>query len=504
VSSAQLGGSLTAASIDITIPVLNEETCLRRNVTALAARLGAECPYEWTVTVADNGSTDGTWAIAQELAAEDHRIRAIRLDRRGRGRALKQAWITSSADVVAYMDVDLSTGLESLRALIDPLVMRTADLSIGSRLARGAQIRRSLRREVISRCYNMIARSAFRYSVRDAQCGFKAARREVVQSLLPDIVDDGWFFDTELIVLAWRNGLRINEVPVRWIEDGDSRVRITRTASDDLRGIARLVGDRWRQRKSGVSLPPVGTVSQVLPSRSVEGDWPVWDFDAHALDYVAAVDQSVSFTGKDSAFYAQRKVELLEDLALGSTGPLERLSVLDVGCGTGTTDRFLVGHVGTLTGVDVSGEMLDLAAKAVPKASYEWYNGEKLPFPDGSFDVAVAICVLHHVPMSDRERFVSELHRVTCAGGLVAIFEHNPTNPLTRYAVNSCDLDDGVVLVGGRQAMAFLEKAGATEVTRTDFLFTPVGGSPGRYIDGTLSRLPLGGQYVVSARASHP
>ena len=143
---------MAVAKIDITIPVLNEERCLRRSVSTLAARLDAECPYQWSVTVVDNGSTDETWAIAESLASKDTRIRAIRLSQGGRGRALKEAWSTSTADVVAYMDVDLSTGLESLRGLIDPLVAGTADLSIGSRLARGAQIRRSLRREVISRC----------------------------------------------------------------------------------------------------------------------------------------------------------------------------------------------------------------------------------------------------------------------------------------------------------------------------------------------------------------
>jgi SAM-dependent methyltransferase len=491
------------ASIDITIPVLNEETCLRSSVTTLATRLRAECPYEWTITVVDNGSTDQTWPTAERLAEEDPRIRALHLDRKGRGGALKKSWLSSTADVVAYMDVDLSTGLESLRDLIDPLVAGSADLSIGSRLTPGAQTRRSLRRECISRAYNLITRAAFGYSVRDAQCGFKAVRRQAAEQLLPQIVDNGWFFDTELIVAAWWNGLRINEVPVRWIEDSDSRVRVVRTATDDLRGVVRLVRDRRRQRTATSELPPVGTVFHALPGRAADGDWPVWDFDAHADCYVAAVDQSVSFTGRDSAFFARRKVEMLSGLADRWTGPLEELAVLDVGCGTGTTDRYLVDHVGSLSGVDVSEQMLALAAQSIPRATYEWYNGDKLPFPDGTFDVTVTICVLHHVPTSDRAKFVSELHRVTRPGGLVAIFEHNPANPLTRHAVNSCDLDDGVVLVRGKAAKDYLEQTGATDVTRTDFLFTPLGGATGRALDGALSRLPIGGQYVVSARASH-
>jgi SAM-dependent methyltransferase/glycosyltransferase involved in cell wall biosynthesis len=494
---------LAVAVIDIAIPVLNEERCLRRSVTALAARLDAECPYTWSITVIDNGSTDGTWAIAEGMAAEHDRIRAIRLARRGRGRALKEAWATSDADVVAYMDVDLSTGLESLRGLIDPLVERTADVSIGSRLARGAQIHRSARREIISRIYNIITRTVFGYSVRDAQCGFKAVRGEIARSLIPLIQDDGWFFDTELIVLAWRHGLRINEVPVRWVEDNDSRVRIVHTAVEDLRGIWRLIGDGRRQRSASTGALPRGSVIQ-SPLNLGSWDAPIWDFDAYADGYVEAVDQSVSFTGRSSAFFARRKVEILGDLARRSVGELSRLSVLDVGCGTGTTDQFLVDHVGSLCGVDVSEEMLALARRHVTDASYEWYDGEKLPFPDGSFDVAIAVCVLHHVPTSNRAKFVSELNRVTRDKGLIAIFEHNPLNPLTRHAVNSCDLDDGVVLVHGGKASTMLQKAGAAGVDRTDYLFTPLGGVLGRGFDRALEWLPLGGQYVVWARAQHP
>ena len=211
----------------------------------------------------------------------------------------------------------------------------------------------------------------------------------------------------------------------------------------------------------------------------------------------------MSFTGKDSAFFARRKVEMLEEITFRAGFSLDSLSVLDVGCGTGTTDRHLVSHVGSLVGVDVSEEMLALAADTVPGATFEWYNGEKLPFSDESFDVAVAICVLHHVPTSGRALFVSELHRVTRAGGLIAVFEHNPVNPLTRYAVSSCDMDDGVVLVTGRQAEGYLVDAGASEVERADYLFTPFGGSLGRRLDASMSHLPVGGQYVVSARAAH-
>ena len=231
---------MTRSSVDITIPVLNEQRAIETTLSTLASYLSAECPYDWSITVVDNGSTDRTWQLANSFAAANSHTRAVRLDRPGRGGALKEAWSTSSADVVAYMDVDLSTELESLRPLLEPIVKGEADVSIGSRLAPGAIIERSVQREVISRIYNMIARRFLRYEVRDAQCGFKAVRASVARDLIPRIEDDGWFFDTELLVLAWRDGLRINEIPVRWVEDDDSRVRIMRTALDDLRGIWRL------------------------------------------------------------------------------------------------------------------------------------------------------------------------------------------------------------------------------------------------------------------------
>jgi glycosyltransferase involved in cell wall biosynthesis len=192
----------------------------------------------------DNGSTDETWSLAESYAATNSHTRVIRLDRRGRGGALKAAWSTSDADVVAYMDVDLSTGLESLQPLLEPIVQDEADISIGSRLAPGAIVKRSTQREVISRIYNIIARGCLGYKVRDAEIGFKAIRSGLARELIPRIEDDSWFFDTELLALAWRDGLRIKEIPVRWVEDDDSRVRIMKTALDNLRGIWRV--SRWR------------------------------------------------------------------------------------------------------------------------------------------------------------------------------------------------------------------------------------------------------------------
>ncbi len=443
------GGSETIAAIDITIPVLNEAHCVAQNVGNLAAYLEAESPYDWSITVADNGSVDGTWEVVTELSDSSPRIRTVRLDERGRGGALKHSWMTSNADVVAYMDVDLSTGLEALKALIDPIMANEADLSIGSRLAVGARTTRSLRREVVSRVYNQLTRATFGFSIRDAQCGFKAIRSSAAQTLIPFVEDNGWFFDTELLVLAWRCGLRINEVPVRWVEDDDSRVKILRTAADDLRGM-------WRIRHQS-DLPLIargskttGSIQQSPPPITANPASPV-DFDRFADHYEDSVDRSIAFTGRSAAFFAQRKVQLLDRVAQTRLGALSSLSVLDVGCGTGTTDRALVTEVGELCGVDLSEEMLAVARKNVPGATFDPYDGKKLPFPDGTFDVALAVCVLHHVPLGRRHQFLREMRRVTRPGGFLAVFEHNPLNPLTRRAVHDCEFDEGVVLLRQRQ-----------------------------------------------------
>jgi SAM-dependent methyltransferase len=490
---------MTNSSVDITIPVLNEERTIESSLTTLASHLSADCAYDWCITVVDNGSTDRTWFLANSFAATNPRIRTIRLDRRGRGGALKAAWSTSTAEVVAYMDVDLSTGLESLQPLLEPIVRGDTDISIGSRLAAGSRIERSLQREIISRIYNVIARSFLRYNVRDAQCGFKAIRSSLARDLIPRIEDEGWFFDTELLVLAWRSGLRINEVPVRWVEDDDSRVRIVRTALDDLRGIWRLFHGRPKTR-SGLERIPCQDGS--FTSHLAEEDRAV-DFDAHAVLYEEAVDQSVSFTRRDSAFFASRKVEVLEAILPSEIGQLRDLSVLDVGCGTGTTDRFLMPRVRTLQGVDVSEEMLAKARVNVPNAQFTWYDGEKLPFPDETFHAVIAICVLHHVPISRRFKLVSEMVRVARADGVVAIFEHNPLNPLTRHAVNSCELDHDAVLLRSREALELLKEAAESEPQLCHYLFSPLGGPFGRALDRGLQRLPLGGQYAAWVQRPH-
>ncbi|HEY2771845.1 MAG TPA: bifunctional glycosyltransferase family 2/GtrA family protein [Solirubrobacteraceae bacterium] len=226
--------------VEIVVPVYNEERVLAASIHGLHEFLSTAFPFSWQITIADNASTDRTAQIAAALASAFDRVSTLRLEQKGRGRALRAAWSASSARVVAYMDVDLSTDLRALLPLVAPLLSGHSHVAIGSRLASGSRVTRSPKREFISRSYNRLLRTGLRAKFSDAQCGFKAVRADVLPSLLPRVRDDGWFFDTELLVLAQRDGMRIHEVPVDWVEDADSRVDIVSTAADDLRGVARL------------------------------------------------------------------------------------------------------------------------------------------------------------------------------------------------------------------------------------------------------------------------
>jgi glycosyltransferase involved in cell wall biosynthesis len=229
--------------IDVVVPVHDEEGTLAANIDVLVSYLEEELPFRWRVTIADNASTDATPQIAADLAAGHPAVHHLQLERKGRGLALRTAWLASEADVVSYMDVDLSTNLTSFLPLVAPIVSGHSELAIGTRLARGARVRRQIKREVLSRGYNTLVHAGFRSGFTDAQCGFKAVRADIARLLLPHVEDDGWFFDTELLLLAERNGLRIHEVPVDWVEDLDSRVDLVPTIVGDLRGL-------WRVRRS--------------------------------------------------------------------------------------------------------------------------------------------------------------------------------------------------------------------------------------------------------------
>ena len=256
--------------VEIVIPVFNEVGSLDRSIRRLHDYLAARFPFSARVTIADNGSTDGTWEIATRLAAELGSVRAMRLDLKGRGRALDAVWRSSDARVLAYMDVDLSTDLSALLPLVAPLLSGHSDLAIGTRLARGSRVVRGTKRELISRSYNTILHVALGARFSDAQCGFKAIRADRARELLPLVRDRAWFFDTELLVLAERAGMRIHEVPVDWVDDPDSRVDIVATALADLRGVARLLRDvRTRPQAVAVAGPEPSFGGQVVRFASI-------------------------------------------------------------------------------------------------------------------------------------------------------------------------------------------------------------------------------------------
>jgi glycosyltransferase involved in cell wall biosynthesis len=231
-----------APDIEIVVPVYNEAAGLEQSVRRLHRFLSDGFPFTWRIVIADNASTDATADIARRLAVQLPSVRHLRLEQKGRGRALRAAWSASPAKVVTYMDVDLSTDLRGLLPLVAPLMSGHSDLAIGTRLAHSSRVVRGPKRELISRGYNRILHTLLRAKFSDAQCGFKAVRRDVIDNLMGDVVDQGWFFDTELLVLAQRRGLRIHEVPVDWVDDPDSRVDIVHTALTDLKGVVRLLG----------------------------------------------------------------------------------------------------------------------------------------------------------------------------------------------------------------------------------------------------------------------
>jgi putative flippase GtrA len=270
-----IGGAPRGPLIEIAVPVYNEEHVVAASVRRLHAYLTDTFPYRFVITIADNASTDRTWEVAERLSLEIPEVEAVHLERKGRGRALRHVWGTSEANVVAYMDVDLSTDLDAFLPLIAPLVSGHSDLAIGSRLSRGSAVVRGPRRELVSRAYNLLLHATLAARFSDAQCGFKAGRTDVVRALLPAIEDEAWFFDTELLLLAERNGLRIHEVPVDWVDDPDSRVEVFRTAVEDLRGMARMAR-RWVSGALRVPVParaapvPAGMRRQ-LPSFAVIG-----------------------------------------------------------------------------------------------------------------------------------------------------------------------------------------------------------------------------------------
>jgi glycosyltransferase involved in cell wall biosynthesis len=346
----------TAHQIDIVVPVYNEAAGLEQSIRRLHRFLESEFPFSWRIVVADNASTDETPAIADRLAYELSRVEVLHLERKGRGRALRAAWSASRAQVVAYMDVDLSTDLRALLPLVAPLLSGHSDLAIGTRLAHGARVVRGPKRELISRAYNRLLHTTLRTRFSDAQCGFKAARTDALRGLLDDVRDEGWFFDTELLVLAQRRGLRIHEVPVDWVDDPDSRVDIVRTAFEDLRGIARLMASGRIARFMGVGV--ISTIAYALLFLLLSGPLGAAPANALALAVTAvgntAANRRLTFglRGREGLWRHHARGAAVFVLTLALTdGALSALHALDAAPPRGVELTVLViaGFAATVT-----------------------------------------------------------------------------------------------------------------------------------------------------------
>lgn len=237
-------------SVDIVVPVFNEEKNLARNIPVLQDFLStSDFPYEWRIVIGDNGSTDGTADLSQQLAASaPAHVEDFQASARGKGRAIKEAWLASRADILSFMDVDLATGLEAFPALVRAVAEDGYDVAIGSRLHHDSSVTRSIKRRVLTRGYNAMVRLMLQARFNDAQCGFKAASRAVAHRLIPEVRDNAWFFDTEFLILAQKCGYRIAEVPVVWAEDERTTIRLAPTIGSTFMGVFRLAITRpWRR-----------------------------------------------------------------------------------------------------------------------------------------------------------------------------------------------------------------------------------------------------------------
>jgi glycosyltransferase involved in cell wall biosynthesis len=247
----------TPTTVDLVVPVYNEEAALAASVETLLASEPSR-GTELTIIIADNASTDSTPSIAAALAAEHPQVEYVRLEQKGRGRALSQVWQASDADILAYTDVDLATDIRVLGPMVEVIRSGLADVAIASRLRPGVEVERGIKREIISRCYNRLLKFSLGVGFSDAQCGFKAVSAKAAKELLPQVEDTEWFFDTELLARGEWSGFRIHEFGTDWIDDPDSSVDVISTAWKDVKGIVRLLAGGRTQTSRAVPAPNTG------------------------------------------------------------------------------------------------------------------------------------------------------------------------------------------------------------------------------------------------------
>jgi len=229
--------------IDIVIPVYNEAPILRKNVSRVVSFLELDSAYkDYKVIIVDNGSRDKTFEIAQELAVQYAKVNVIHLNQKGRGRALRKAWQESEADIVSYMDADLSTDLEAMHKLFNAIIIDGYDIAVGFRLSSVFRVKRTLVRSFLSYGYNLLIKIIWRIKeLPDVQCGFKALTKNAADAIVPKIENQNWFFDTELLILAYRRRCKIKFIPVKWEERLNGKVKILDTVFEDIVGIVKLL-----------------------------------------------------------------------------------------------------------------------------------------------------------------------------------------------------------------------------------------------------------------------
>jgi glycosyltransferase involved in cell wall biosynthesis len=228
--------------LEILLPVYNESDVLGQNVEKLVRYFDGQGKWEYKLTIIDNGSTDRTPTVCEELRERfAGKVGAIRLDVKGRGRALRYGLLQSTAPVVGYMDIDLSADLNSFGGLY-AAIAEGHDIAVGSRLAKGSCAARSSFRNALSCGYNALVKKILKMNVSDAQCGFKLFCRGPVLGVLPFVKSDQWCFDTELLFFAFKKGLKVKEVPLSWKErdKGKSKVRIIPYVFEGLGTLIRL------------------------------------------------------------------------------------------------------------------------------------------------------------------------------------------------------------------------------------------------------------------------
>jgi ubiquinone/menaquinone biosynthesis C-methylase UbiE len=220
-------------------------------------------------------------------------------------------------------------------------------------------------------------------------------------------------------------------------------------------------------------------------------------FDSYHHSYDAVVQSSIDFSGLSHDFFMAAKADILRDLMARHFGSGYKPTALDVGCGIGAFHPFARGMFGRLCGTDISAASIAQARQNHPDVEYEAYDGNILPYGDGTFDLAVTICVLHHVPPVRWLGFLREIRRVVRPGGLVCVIEHNPLNPLTRLAVMRCEFDRDAALLRAGQTRRLLEDAGLRQIVTRYFVLLPWATPFMRRIEHGLRKLPLGAQYVA-------